>query len=287
MLALPTDWPSSGSSSCSARPSWASRWSPSGRCPSRRSTPSTSRSATGCSRSSCSASRCCRPPPGFQDAVDDGGLTGGLLAVGLGGLLIAFAAWWLYFDHPGHLAPTPRVAFRWGYGHVVVFASLAAIGAGLHLAAVAHGSRRRHRRPHRRARRRPGRRRLPRSGWRCCCASPAPASAARGSGPSWPGRPRPRRSGGGERSGHGRRLRARARRARRGDGRHPRASRTGRIGAPFLGVSRRALTARRRRRRRSTSRRSPVARSLTSTTAVGQALGRRRRSSGCRSARRP
>ena len=76
---------------------------------------------------------------GFQDAVDDGGLTGGLLAVGLGSLLIAFAAWWLYFDNPGHLAPTPRVAFRWGYGHIVVFGSLAAIGGGLHLAASSQG----------------------------------------------------------------------------------------------------------------------------------------------------
>ena len=72
---------------------------------------------------------------GFQTAFDDGGLTTGLAAVGFGGLVIAFAAWWLYFDHPGHLAPRPAVAFRWGYAHVVLFASLAALGAGLHLAA--------------------------------------------------------------------------------------------------------------------------------------------------------
>jgi low temperature requirement protein LtrA len=71
---------------------------------------------------------------GFQTAFDDGGLTGPLAAVGIAALVIAFAAWWLYFDHPGHLAPTPAMAFRWGYVHVVVFASLAAIGAGLHVA---------------------------------------------------------------------------------------------------------------------------------------------------------
>lgn len=71
---------------------------------------------------------------GFQTALDEAGLTAELLAIGLGGLVLAFSAWWLYFDHPGHLAPTPDVAFRWGYAHVVIFAPLAATGAGLHLA---------------------------------------------------------------------------------------------------------------------------------------------------------
>jgi low temperature requirement protein LtrA len=71
---------------------------------------------------------------GFQTALDEGGLTAELLTVGLGGLVMAFAAWWIYFDHPGHLAPTAKNAFRWGYGHVVVFASLAALGAGIEVA---------------------------------------------------------------------------------------------------------------------------------------------------------
>jgi low temperature requirement protein LtrA len=74
---------------------------------------------------------------GFQAALDDTGLTGPLLAVGLGGLVIAFGAWWLYFDHPGHLAPTPGQGFRWGYGHVAVFAALASVGAGIQVAAEA------------------------------------------------------------------------------------------------------------------------------------------------------
>jgi low temperature requirement protein LtrA len=74
---------------------------------------------------------------GFQTALDEGGLTGGLLAVGIGGLVLAFAAWWIYFDHPGHLTPGREVAFRWGYAHVVVFAALAAMGAGLHVATEA------------------------------------------------------------------------------------------------------------------------------------------------------
>jgi low temperature requirement protein LtrA len=47
----------------------------------------------------------------------------------------AFGAWWIYFDHPGHLTPTPQLAMRWGMLHVIVFASLAALGAGFHVAA--------------------------------------------------------------------------------------------------------------------------------------------------------
>lgn len=74
---------------------------------------------------------------GFQTALDEGGLTAELLTVGLGGLVLAFAAWWIYFDHPGHLTPSPQQAFRWGYAHVLVFASLAALGAGLHVATEA------------------------------------------------------------------------------------------------------------------------------------------------------
>lgn len=74
---------------------------------------------------------------GFQVAVDEAGLTGDLLTVGVSGLVVVFAAWWIYFDHPGHLTPTPAQAFRWGYGHVLVFASLAAFGAGVHVAAEA------------------------------------------------------------------------------------------------------------------------------------------------------
>ena len=74
---------------------------------------------------------------GFQLALDEGGLTSELTVVGLAGLVAAFAAWWLYFAHPGHLAPEPSTAFRWGYAHVLVFAALAGFGAGIHVAAEA------------------------------------------------------------------------------------------------------------------------------------------------------
>lgn len=76
---------------------------------------------------------------GFQDAFDNGGLTLDLFAVGLSGLVIACASWWLYFDHPGHLAPTKDTAFRWGYGHVLIFAALPATGVGIHVSAGTTG----------------------------------------------------------------------------------------------------------------------------------------------------
>ncbi|CAM5564710.1 Low temperature requirement protein LtrA OS=Streptomyces glaucescens OX=1907 GN=SGLAU_14575 PE=4 SV=1 [Streptomyces glaucescens] len=59
-----------------------------------------------------------------------------LYALAGGGLLIAFAMWWLYFTSPAHtlLATTHqahRRRFLWAYGHFPVFASAAAEGAGL------------------------------------------------------------------------------------------------------------------------------------------------------------
>jgi low temperature requirement protein LtrA len=74
---------------------------------------------------------------GFQVALDAGGLTVELFAVGVGGLVLAFACWWLYFDHPGHLRPRRDQAFRWGYAHLLIFAALAAMGAGLQVATEA------------------------------------------------------------------------------------------------------------------------------------------------------
>ncbi|MFF4752540.1 low temperature requirement protein A [Streptomyces sp. NPDC002514] len=61
-----------------------------------------------------------------HDALDT------LLPIAAGGLLIVFSAWWIYFAVPihGHLRSS-RQSFLWGYGHYLVFASAAAIGAGL------------------------------------------------------------------------------------------------------------------------------------------------------------
>jgi len=57
--------------------------------------------------------------------------------VALAGVGLTFAAWWSYFAIPwGDVLVLHRErSFIWGYGHIVIFASLAAIGAGLHVAA--------------------------------------------------------------------------------------------------------------------------------------------------------
>ena len=72
----------------------------------------------------------------IQAAVDGAALTPALLAVVVGGLLALFSMWWIYFDEPvHHLLGSSRTAFVWGYGHFVIFASTAAVGAGLAAAA--------------------------------------------------------------------------------------------------------------------------------------------------------
>ncbi|MGP3966455.1 low temperature requirement protein A [Streptomyces sp. 6N223] len=68
-----------------------------------------------------------------QQAVDADEVSGELFVVAGGGLLTVFAMWWLYFSKPAHafLSESGRTAFLWGYGHWIVFASAAAVGAGL------------------------------------------------------------------------------------------------------------------------------------------------------------
>jgi low temperature requirement protein LtrA len=64
--------------------------------------------------------------------LDETEHVGSLLSLAAAGLVIVFALWWLYFDRSaGEMLTSLRVAFRWGYGHYFIFASAAAIGAGL------------------------------------------------------------------------------------------------------------------------------------------------------------
>ncbi|RSS41954.1 low temperature requirement protein A [Streptomyces sp. WAC08241] len=64
-----------------------------------------------------------------NDALDE------LLPIAAGGLLLVFAAWWVYFVVPAHDRLTSsRQAFLWGYGHYLILMSAAAIGAGLEIA---------------------------------------------------------------------------------------------------------------------------------------------------------
>jgi low temperature requirement protein LtrA len=68
----------------------------------------------------------------IQAALDEGAPLSDLLAMIVGGILIVFSMWWLYFTKEAHrVLVDNRVGFRFGYGHYVIFGAGAAVGAGL------------------------------------------------------------------------------------------------------------------------------------------------------------
>jgi low temperature requirement protein LtrA len=68
----------------------------------------------------------------IQSAVDGDIALADLATTAAGGLLTVFGMWWLYFAKEAHEFLTSlRTAIVWGYGHYLVFASAAAVGAGL------------------------------------------------------------------------------------------------------------------------------------------------------------
>ena len=81
----------------------------------------------------------------MQTALDAGGAFSDLVTTAIGGFLIVAGMWWIYFDQPTErLLARAREAFSarqelqsflWGYGHYFVFASAAAVGVGLAVAA--------------------------------------------------------------------------------------------------------------------------------------------------------
>ena len=81
---------------------------------------------------------------GVQVALDSTSTFGDLAPVIIGGILIVFFLWWMYFDMPAEQVVARardtfregrnRGAFLWGYGHYFVFISAAAAGAGLAVA---------------------------------------------------------------------------------------------------------------------------------------------------------
>ncbi|MEV0247674.1 low temperature requirement protein A [Nocardia sp. NPDC050712] len=76
----------------------------------------------------------------FRDALSTG-INTELLFIAAGGLLIVFAMWWVYFSmDAGALLEATPAPFLWGYGHYVIFAAGAAVGAGLsvNIAQVEH-----------------------------------------------------------------------------------------------------------------------------------------------------
>jgi low temperature requirement protein LtrA len=57
--------------------------------------------------------------------------------VAVAGTGLTFGLWWIYFTVPSAdvLHAHRERAFPWGYGHILIFGSIAATGAGLHVAA--------------------------------------------------------------------------------------------------------------------------------------------------------
>ena len=68
----------------------------------------------------------------IQAALEEDAALADLATTAVGGLLTVFGMWWLYFAKESHPFLTSlRAAIVWGYGHYLVFASAAAVGAGL------------------------------------------------------------------------------------------------------------------------------------------------------------
>jgi len=72
-----------------------------------------------------------------QSTLDEQGLSATLLLIAAGGLVLVFGLWWIYFTGVDALLTTLRTALTWGYGHYIVFAAVAALGAGLEVAIAA------------------------------------------------------------------------------------------------------------------------------------------------------
>jgi low temperature requirement protein LtrA len=68
----------------------------------------------------------------IQSALEEDAALADLATTAAGGLLTVFAMWWLYFAKEAHeLLTSLRAGIVWGYGHYLIFASAAAVGAGL------------------------------------------------------------------------------------------------------------------------------------------------------------
>ncbi len=65
----------------------------------------------------------------IQDGLDAGEHDLWLLAAS--GAVIVFALWWLYFDRRNEAPDRLPYSLVWGYGHYLIFAAIAGVGAGL------------------------------------------------------------------------------------------------------------------------------------------------------------
>jgi low temperature requirement protein LtrA len=69
--------------------------------------------------------------------IEQSGWSGEAVIVVIAGVGLTFGLWWTYFMLPsGEILHHHRErSFVWGYGHMLLFASIAGIGAGIHVAA--------------------------------------------------------------------------------------------------------------------------------------------------------
>jgi low temperature requirement protein LtrA len=71
----------------------------------------------------------------IESAAEAGLISTDLVTTVAGGLIIVLAMWWLYFERPFQWQLRSfSLAFIWGYGHLPIWASAAAVGAGLSVA---------------------------------------------------------------------------------------------------------------------------------------------------------
>jgi low temperature requirement protein LtrA len=73
---------------------------------------------------------------GVEGALRETAISGSFVTIALSGLALLFALWWIYFLAPAGEGLRDRRdrSYLWGYGHYAIFASLAALGAGLEVA---------------------------------------------------------------------------------------------------------------------------------------------------------
>ena len=69
----------------------------------------------------------------MQEAVDHGRPSPGLITAAAAGLLLVFALWWSYFKHSAaeEIRQSLPWTFVWAFAHYLIFAAVAALGAGL------------------------------------------------------------------------------------------------------------------------------------------------------------
>jgi low temperature requirement protein LtrA len=72
----------------------------------------------------------------MQKALASAGVTPALVLLGVAGLVLLFAIWWIYYLEPAErgLTDRPQFSYFWGYGHWFLFAAIAAVGSGIEVA---------------------------------------------------------------------------------------------------------------------------------------------------------